>query len=113
MFTAGPESTAEGDTLFASHARWMEKTHHKDGKLALLNYNFAKGPEFTNPLDPSSNQTRNTVYVINEVYENPEGLADHWKQGQENWSDFSAFMTWAAKVKVTVMHGGPVEHSLW
>ena len=113
MFTAGPEATAEGDRLFASHAKWMEESHQRDGELALLRYNVAKGPEYSNSLDPSSDPTGNTIYTLCEVYANPEGLMDHWKQGQENWVDFGALMEWAGTVKLTVMHGSPIEHSLW
>ena len=113
MFTAEPEHTAEGDRIFANHAKWMEKSHHKDGDLALLQYNVAKGPEYNNPLDPSSGLTGNTIYTLYEIYKNPEGLADHWKQGQENWEDFGNMMAWAGKVKPSVMHGVPIVHSLW
>ena len=113
MFTAGPQDTAEGNRILASHARWMEGSHHREGELALLNYNIAQGPEYSNALDPSSSPTGNTIFTLCEVYENPEGLMDHWKQAQENWEDFGAMMEWAGKVNLKVMHGVPVEHSLW
>ncbi len=113
IFTATPEQEAEGDRLFASHAAWMEKTHHREGQLAMLLYNVVKGPELSNPLDPTSKPTQNKCYVLTEVYANPAGLADHWKQGAETWKDFKAFVTWASKVKVAVLHGSPVIHSLW
>jgi hypothetical protein len=113
MFIASPDNQAEGERIFASHAKWMEKTHHKDGDLAMLSYNFAKSPEFSNPLDPSTKPTGNIVYTICEVYKNPAGVTDHWKQGQATWSDFGALMTWIGKVKLTIMHGSPIEYSLW
>ena len=113
ILTATPDLVAEGDRIFASHAAWMEKTHHRDGDLALLSYNIVKGPELLNPLDPGSEPTGNTSFVIAEVYANPAGLEDHWKQGAESWEDFGAFMEWAAKVNVAVLHGSPVVQSLW
>ncbi len=113
ILTATPDLVAEGDRIFASHASWMEKTHHRDGDLALLSYNVVKGQELSNPLDPGSAPTGNTSFVIAEVYANPEGLADHWKQGAESWEDFGAFMEWAGKVNVAVLHGSPVVQSLW
>ena len=113
IFTASPDLAAEGDRILASHAAWMEKTHHQDGELALLAYNVVKGAEISNPLDPSSSPTSNTNFVLTEVYESPAGLEDHWKQGAEGWEDFGAFMEWAGKVKVAVLHGSPVLHSLW
>ena len=113
MFTAGSDQVAEGDRIFASHAKWMEKTHHRDGDLALLQYNVAKGPEYNTPLDPLSGTTGNMIFTLYEVYNKPEGLADHWKRAQENWEDFGAIMAWSGKVKLVVMHGVPVVHSLW
>ncbi len=113
IFTASPDPVPEGDRLFASHAAWMEETHHREGNLALLLYNVAKGAETSNPLDPSSGPTGNTSFTLTEVYQSPAGLTDHWKQGAENWQDFGAFVKWAGNVKVAVLHGSPVIHSLW
>ena len=52
-------------------------------------------------------------FVLTEAYESPAGIDDHWKQAAESWEDFGAFMAWAGKVKVAVLHGSPVVHSLW
>ena len=113
LFTASPDQVEEGDRIFASHAAFMEETHHRDGELALLRYNVVKGSELSNSLDPGSAPTENTVYALTEVYETPAGLADHWQQGAEKWQDFQAFVAWASAVKVAVLHGSPVIHSLW
>lgn len=112
IFTATPDLVPEGDRLFASHAKWMAETHHRDGELALVSYNVAKGPELSNPLDPGSAPTANTMFTFNEVYENPAGLADHWAQAG-SWEDFGAFVEWAQAVEFTVLHGSPVIASLW
>ena len=113
MFTGSPENTVEGKRIFESHAKWMEGSHHRDGELEMLSYNIASGPEYSIPLDPSSEPTGNITYTLCEVYRNPEGLADHWKQAEENWEDFSAMMDYIGKIKLTIMHGAPIEHSLW
>jgi hypothetical protein len=113
IFVANPENQAEGERIFASHAKWMKESHHKNGELEMLSYNVAKSAEFSNPLDPSSSPTGNTIYTVCEIYKNPEGLTDHWKQGQETWIDFGALMTWIGKVKFTIMHGSPIQYSLW
>ena len=113
IFTATSELVAEGDRLFASHAVWMKESHYRDGELALLRYNVVKGPERSNPMDPSSEPTGNTSFVLMEVYETPAGMQDHWKQGAEGWKDFGAFVEWAGKVKATLLHGSTVVHSLW
>jgi hypothetical protein len=112
IFTAPPELVAEGDRIFNSHAAWMKKTHHRDGELALLLYNVAKGPELSIPMDPSSAPTGNTNFTLTEVYASPAGVADHWGRSA-NWEDFDAVMAWTGKVKVAVLHGSPVIHSLW
>jgi hypothetical protein len=92
--------------LFSSHAKWMENSHYKEGELALLNYNVVKGPELSNPLDPTSEPTDNTSYALTEVYKTPQGLEDHWKQGSTNWEDFNAFveLNKAAQTGKTLMH---------
>jgi len=113
LFTAAPGQVAEGERLFESHAAWMEKTHHPKGDLALLRYNVAKGPELSQPLDPSSAPTGRTCFALTEVYESPAGVADHWKQGAESWPEFSDFLAWANEVEICVLHGSPVIHSLW
>ena len=97
----------------AADRAWREGTHYREGELALLLYNIVKGAELSNPLDPSSEPTRNTNLTLTEVYATPAGLEDHWKRGAESWKDFGAFMEWAGKVKVAVLHGSPVIHSLW
>ena len=87
VFTVGPDQVQEGDRIFASHAEWMEQTHDREGGLALLRYNVVKGPELSNQLDPSSEPTANTCFVLSEVYETPAGLADHWEKAG-SWKDF-------------------------
>ena len=114
VFTATPDMVEEGDRLWASHAAWMEASHYREGDKALLRYNLSKGEELSNPIDPSSSPTGNTVYVLTEVYETQAGVEDHWKQGSEDWKDFNALLAWAGNCNVTALPiGGPVIHSLW
>ena len=90
IIIAPPDQVAEGDRLFATHAPWMESTHHRSGDKALLTYNVSKAPELSNPMDLSSAPTGNTCYVLSEVYETEAGVADHYQQAQGSWSDFPA-----------------------
>ena len=69
--------------------------------------------EMENPMDPNTKPTGNTVFILSEVYEGPEGLQDHWQQAQGNWADFGALLTWLGKVKVTMVNGAGIMHSLW
>jgi hypothetical protein len=91
----------------------MAESHHRSGELALLRYNVVKGPEITTALDPSSAPTGNTNFVLMEVYETPAGLGDHWNRAVTDWKDFGAFMEWASQIKVEVLHGAEIIHSLW
>ncbi|MEE8161768.1 MAG: hypothetical protein V3T61_09045 [Acidobacteriota bacterium] len=113
IFTATPDLVEEGDQIFESHAQWMAESHHREGEKALLRYNVSQGAELSNPLDPSSAPTGNTSFVLMEVYESQAGLDDHWRQGAENWKDFSNFGAWGSQCQVTTLHGSPVIHSLW
>jgi len=72
----------------------------------------AVGPEPSNPLDPSSDPTGRTSFVLTEVYETPSGVACHWEHATE-WEDFGAFMDWTSQVEFSVLHGSPIAHSLW
>jgi hypothetical protein len=112
-FVATPEKVAEVDRLVASHAAWMAETHHREGSKALLSYNFSKGPELANPLDPSSEATGNTRYVLDEIYESPDGIADHWQQAQASWDDFGALVEVIAGSSPQSLHAGEIAASLW
>ncbi len=113
VFTCPPELVAEGDRIFASHAPWMERTHPREGKLALHSYDLIRGPELSNPLDPGSEPTGNMCFVISETYESHEAVSNHWHLGATTWEDFPALIEWAGKCKVTAVHSAPIVHSLW
>jgi len=72
MWTVGPDDVAEGDRIFASHVDFMTG-HSRNGDTALISYKISKGPELANPVDPNSEPTGNTIFVLNEVYETPAG----------------------------------------
>ena len=110
--TATPELVAEGDRLFASHAPWIESTHHRTGDKALLSYNVSKAAELKNPLDPSAGATGNTCSVLNEIYESEAGVADHFAMAMSGWSDFSAFVEWLGKCKTAVVPAAKIFKSL-
>jgi hypothetical protein len=112
MFTVGPDDVAEGDRIFASHGEWM-KGHPREGDEALLDYTISKGPELSNPMDPTSEPTGKTVFVLDEYYESPAGIARHWQDAAENWPDMSAAVAWSAKGTVATLHNGTAVQALW
>ena len=103
----------EGERIFQSHAPWMKATHHRTGPKALLSYNVSKAPELSNPMDLNSAQTRNTCFVLTEIYETKAGVADHFQQAAASWTDFPALGKWMEKCKVTVVAAAPIINSLW
>jgi hypothetical protein len=111
MFTVGPDDVAEGDRLFASHGEFM-KGHSREGDVALLDYSVSKGPELSNPLDPNSEPTGNTIFVIDEYYESPAGIARHWQDTTE-WPEMSsAAPAWFAKATIATLHNGTAVQAL-
>jgi hypothetical protein len=104
---------AEIDRLIASHGTWMADTHHRSGPKALLSYSFSKGPELSNPLDPSSASTGSTRYVLSEVYESAAGIQEHWELAQNTWRDFGAMLGILGQCNVQTLHGGTIVQSLW
>ena len=79
------------DDYWKSHEAWMQKSHamglEGDDTAAprLLKFYIAKGKELNNPLDASSGETGNLLYIMSEVYAAPEGIASHMAKGGEEW----------------------------
>ena len=78
-----------------------------------MEYSVSKGPELSNPLDPTSDPTGRTTFVLDEVYESPAGIGRHWQDTTDNWADLSAVLAWSAKATVATLHNGSVVHALW
>ena len=112
MWTVSADQEAEGDRLFASHAEWM-KGHPREGAEALLSYSISKGPELANPLDPNSEPTGNTIFLLDEFYESPAGVARHWQDATENWGDLGKVVELSAKGTVATLHCGTAVQALW
>jgi hypothetical protein len=101
------------DRIFASHGEWMTD-HPREGDVALLTYTISKGPELSNPLDPSSEPTGRTSYVLNEYYESPAGIGAHWQAAMEKWADdLGAVMQASTRATVSTQHAGTVINALW
>ncbi len=113
IFTVPSELVSEGDRIFESHAKWMARTHHREGDKALLVYDLSKAPEMKDPMDPNSVPTGNTHFLLCEVYESPAGLMDHWQQAENSWEDFEALKAWMMKGKFLLVNGAKIVHSLW
>lgn len=112
-FVAPAAKVAETDRLVASHGKWMAETHPRSGATALLSYNFSKGPELSNPLDPSSAPTGNTRYVLNEIYESEAGIQNHWTEAQKSWGDFGKMVEVISACTPQTLHAGAIAQSLW
>jgi hypothetical protein len=90
------------------------KGHPRQGDVALLGCTVSKGPELSNPMDPSSEPTGNTTFVVDEYYESPAGIARHWQDTTENWPEMSsAAPAWFAKATIVTLHDGTVVQALW
>ena len=113
VIVAPPDLADEGDRLFATHGPWMEATHHREGDKALLSYNESKAPELSNPMDPSSEPTGNTLFILSEIYETAAGVADHFEKAESSWQDFPAVVEWMGKCSVTGAAVAPIINSLW
>jgi hypothetical protein len=113
MWVVERDDEPEWDRIFASHGQWM-KGHPREGEAALLSYTISKGPQLANPLDPNSEPTGKLVYVLDEYYESPAGVARHWQDGMENWGDdLRAVMEASTRATVTTLHNGTVIEALW
>jgi hypothetical protein len=65
-------------------------------------------------LDPSSEPTGRTVFVLDEYYESPAGITRHWEEAMETWADdLGAVVQGSARATVSTLHGGTVVNALW
>ena len=64
-------------------------------------------------MDPNSDPTGNTIFVLTEVYESPAGVVEPWKLAAKTWQDFPAILDWGTKGKVATLHSGTVVQALW
>ncbi len=113
IYIATPDIVEEGERVFALHADWMERTHHREGELALLRYNIIKAPELSEPFNPNSAPTGNTMFVLDEMYETQAGLDEHWRMAVEQWEDMPALVEWSLKCKVVTPHHCVAIQGLW
>jgi hypothetical protein len=65
--------------VFESHGKWMAGCA-REGDTALLDYSIPKGPELQS-LDLNSAPTGDTIFVLDECYESPASVVEHWKLG--------------------------------
>ena len=113
VWSVDASEEGEWDRIFASHGEWMTG-HPRDGDIALLSYTVSKGPEQSNPLDPSSEPTGKTMYVLDEYYESPTGITRHWEEAMETWADdLGAVVQGSARASVSTLHSGTVVNALW
>jgi len=55
-----------------------------------------------------------TIFVLDEFYESPAGVVEHWRLAGDTWQDLPAFMDWTSKAKkVVTLHSGTVVQGLW
>ena len=113
VITASPDQVAEGDRIFADHAKWMESSHHREGEKAMLIYDVSKTDELSNPLDPTSEKTGNVHFILAEVYESEAGIADHFEMAKGSWSEFENFVKWFSACNSTLIPSAKIFNSLW
>jgi hypothetical protein len=50
--------------------------------------------------------------VLSEVYDSPEGIANHWRLSAESWSDFPAMVEMLNSCETQTLPGGSIAQSL-
>ncbi|MGA7689099.1 MAG: hypothetical protein WCA29_07695 [Jiangellales bacterium] len=105
MFVCPADLEAEADRIVASHAEWMQRTHHREGEKALLQYTVTKAPH--------PEQDDAVVYAMTEIYQSPAGVEDHSKQAHETFEDLPAFHALLGQSEGPWRVNGTISHSLW
>ena len=63
-------------------------------------------------MDLNSAPTGNTYFVLTEIYETKDGVADHFQQ-TASWTDFPGIGQWMEKCKVTFVPAASIINLLW
>ena len=113
-FKVPNDQTDRMETFLNTHESFMKETHHLEGNIepVVLCYSVLKSPEFNNPLDPASGETRNTLYGIIEIYRGPEGCQAHMALGQEREKMFGELVSLTTEYCVSGILGVPVIRSM-
>jgi hypothetical protein len=73
---------------------------------------ISKGPELSNPLDPTSEASGKTIYVLDH-YESPAAIGRHWEEATQKWADdLGAAIQATTRAEVTTLHRGTVINAL-
>ena len=91
----------------------MDEGAPPQGDAALLDYTISKGPELSNPMDPNSAPTGKTIFVLDEYYESPAGIARHWQDAMDNWPDLGRHRGVERQGHVATLHNGTAVQALW
>ena len=66
------------------------------------------------PGSPAADRPGHSIFVLDEFYESPAGVVEHWRLAVETWQDLPAFMDWTARAKkVVTLHSGTLVQALW
>ena len=86
------ENAEQVEVIIRDHATFMKENHSlNDGKIHLIHYYVSKSEELNNPLDPEQGTTGNMLYIINEVYAQPEGIGQHMDAAMK-WNGLQKFI---------------------
>lgn len=118
VVTTNAENVADGDDLWDDHHAYIKSSHRfVAGKPApfIVTYSLSKGVERENPLDPASNATGRTTYVLNECYRTSDDILLHWSKTSAEWDRFVEIIAWMQRpgTQVVTLHDGQVLNSLW
>ncbi|WP_368563989.1 hypothetical protein [Pseudoxanthomonas sp. UTMC 1351] len=118
VVTTNAENVVDGDDLWDDHHAYIKSSHRfVAGEPApfVVTYSLTKGVERENPLDPASNVTGRTTYVLNECYRTSEDILLHWSKTSAEWDRFVEIIAWMQRpgTQVVTLHDGVVRNSLW
>ena len=51
--------------------------------------------------------------LLDEIYDSPDGVQDHWQQAQQSWTDFGPMVEMISSCGAQTLHAGNILQSLW
>lgn len=55
-------------------------------------------------MDPNSDPTETTCFILDDIYESEAGVHDHFEQAMSSWPDFPALGAWIEEAVVEKVH---------
>lgn len=115
------EATEVLRIFFENHYEFMREKSYENGPLKLVQYYISESPEWEGEDNRAPvpffdgkfpNKTGRTVFVLNEIYENEDGLHHHFMEFKDVMPEFNEMLS-TFKIEFQCLNQMKIIQSLW